>query len=167
LSPLLEDFDNKLPLKLLCEIYRVAQAQHDEGLLKYGEVLKKINTYIENKENQNYLCEASCNIDLAHATKFVCQRSKELKNNIGDFDNFTQFVLWRIQLAIKSDIKCFITLLEGSINSNNSITEYLKLFVSESIYNNFCKREEMSLDNFVQKEYKNLPDATKPSFINS
>ena len=77
-------------------------------------------------------------------------------------------MLWRIQLAIKSDIKCFKTLLQLSINSNGSTTtKYLKLFVSESIYNNFCKREEMSLDNFAQKEYKNLPDATKTSFINS
>ena len=161
LSPLLKDFDNKLSLKVLYEIYSVAQEKHDD------EVLKKINAYVENKENQDYLCEASCNIDLTYAIQFVCQRSEGLKNNISDFDNFTQFMLWRIQLAIKSDIKCFKTLLQLSINSNGSTTKYLKLFVSESIYNNFCTRAEMSLDNFAQREYKNLLDATKPSFINS
>ena len=65
LSPLLKDFDNKLSLKVLYEIYSVAQEKHDD------EVLKKINAYVENKENQDYLCEASCNIDLTYAIQFV------------------------------------------------------------------------------------------------
>ena len=155
----LEEPNIKLSLKILCEIYSSVMYYNTEKDIQ-NQAIEKFNTYIMNTKNQDFLCKESDDVNIDNIIKFV----KYVTDQCNTPNKFTQFVIWRIKLAIKSDMDCFTRLLEACISPDGAITSRLELFV-ESLYNKFVKRGKMSVDDFAKKEHKKLPEIIKPQFM--